>query len=420
MNDNFFHFKLIPANHFIFSSRIPSDYMAGSFLISYLVATVMVKVMEHGGKILPQLHDPQQIYMIHPILNSIRRNRDELYTEPWIGTIPNSFKAEVPDSFEPEKCIRAFKETWFKITDFIWKKTIEDLAHFGNKTDEIWKRQMENYWEINWVLGSEHEGMLRRSLWNTYFHGEETGCKCSVFDHLQELSGHEEAADQKKFWRAVFNRVDACYEPGRKLQVLVNPGNKLSSIGLVKRLLPLYSKEIMGWDFDMIVNEEMSPSVLLLIDGDRVGEVMSSMPKLSYVLANFLRAIPCVVSDYGGRVIYAGGDESLIQAPVNEGIKLARILKDEYTWLCRRELGIQPSLSASMLYINDQTELSQSVHFLKWTLKYIAKEQLGGNSFIVGSGLEKKPRILDTCFWDESYWLNDEKILKKLLNLKQG
>ncbi|SEN00491.1 Cas10/Cmr2 second palm domain-containing protein [Lihuaxuella thermophila] len=403
MANKIFHFKLIPAKHFILSSELPTDYMSGSFLVSYLVGVAIQKVIEQGGKmILPLTADPESREAAHPILHAIRGRDRNQPREPWIGTIPNYFKAEVPSSFDPHICISALKKTWLKIANSIWEKVIQDVSCLGENTNKIWKKQIRSYWQVYWGFGSEHDAMLRRSLWNTYVFQSETGPGCSMFDHLRELSGHRDETRREKFWKAMNEQLRLQLKQQAWPGPFLHRGSQLSALGLVKRLFPLFSEEIVGWPTpDLKVNEKMSPSALMLIDCDRAGEMISSNRRLSYLLSKFLRNMIRDVTEYGGKVIYAGGDECLIQSPVHAGVRLARILRNKYTWLCVNELDLYGTMSASILLIYDERKLNQSVHYLKWTLKYLVKERYGGDGFIVSSWLYKQPQILRRCNWDD-------------------
>jgi len=97
----FFHFTLGPVQSFVAQARRTRDLWAGSFLLSWLSGQAMKAVLDQGGKIIfPRVTDANGT-PVDPMLKAIIGINGA--PTPQIGSIPNRFKAEVPDDFDAGK-----------------------------------------------------------------------------------------------------------------------------------------------------------------------------------------------------------------------------------------------------------------------------------------------------------------------------
>jgi len=147
MTKRYFHFTLGPVQGFVAQARRTRDFWAGSFLLSWLAGIAMNSVKNQNGEIIFPLPD----------------NQDEK-SEPHQGNIPNRFKAEVKQDFDPEEVVNEVKSAWLKLAELVWK---EDLAEFCTEDPihrQIWNRQINNLLEISYVgwveRSSTHQIMI--------------------------------------------------------------------------------------------------------------------------------------------------------------------------------------------------------------------------------------------------------------------
>lgn len=248
------HFTLGPVQGFVAQARRTRDLWAGSFLLSYLSGHAMKAVLEASG-------DTQIAF---PDVGSRAEPRDPLLAAilgrplaknpiPRIGSLPNRFKAEVPASFDADLCRQAVQSAWREIADQVWQRYISPVAARGNGSQEIWRRQVEGFWDMSWVMGetpinaedrSDNAWLDQRKNWRSYLPPPEPGDKCTLMSNWQELSGYvraTERAKQEAFWDEVRKRVG-------KLNLAEN--ERLSSVALIKRLFPNVAKQTIGWELD--------------------------------------------------------------------------------------------------------------------------------------------------------------------------
>ena len=230
-------FSIGPVQSFVSQSRRTRDLWCGSWLLSYLAETALAAAESQGGE------------SIIPFRESSERGRVTA-VESSIGGVPNRFVVE----FESESAaveaaegsVLALQTAWRELASHVWNSCLVGAAELGNQTNEIWHRQIENFWECSWVVGvPEGEfnsvGSLshaRKQLRNVKAVAE-PGVKCSLISSLQELSGHLSKAAQDKFWDAVRKKT------GR---FSLSASERLSAVGLVKRMLPQFSKLAVGID----------------------------------------------------------------------------------------------------------------------------------------------------------------------------
>lgn len=235
------HFTIGPVQEFISQSRRTRDLLASSFLLSYLSGHAMVRVIQQGGKIVFPYVQGTDKELLDPLLQAIDQSLEEntKVKGPWIGSVPNRFKAEVKDDFDPKQCVIAVEEAWQRISDAVWRE-IEAVQNFGNETKNIWNRQVKKFWEIAWVVGEADNLLDHRKNWRSFVPSEESGDKCTLIPHLQELSGHFRSDQQKTYWKQVREHLDT-YDLGEH--------ERLSAIGMIKRLFTRVTKQAIGWEF---------------------------------------------------------------------------------------------------------------------------------------------------------------------------
>lgn len=259
------HFSLGPVQGFIGGARRTRDLWAGSFLLSWLTARAMavVRAKHNGGRIVFPAVDKD------PLVRSVEKSLRSL--APRIGTVPNRFKAEVPEEFEPKRCEEAVRAAWRKLADAVWDEFLPRLDERLKKlngglparTKQIWEDQVRNFWEISWVKGPDDgidgEWLEHRKTWRNHRPPDEAqgGDHCTLMGDWQEISGYVRArdrADQDTFWsefRECEFRDSIGDRNGKKLLLDIVEGERLCAIALIKRLfprLPRETREVFGWD----------------------------------------------------------------------------------------------------------------------------------------------------------------------------
>jgi CRISPR-associated protein Cmr2 len=245
---NVLHFTLGPVQGFVAQARRTRDLWAGSFLLSYLAGHAMKAVLESGGSIVfPNVGSREK--PTDPLLAAILGKPLRENPTPTIGSIPNRFKAEVLDGFEPTACRDAVMAAWREVADKMWKRYFSDLD--GTPHQEVWQRQVEGFWDMSWVMGqdpgdrSDNAWLDRRKNWRSHTPPPQPGDKCTLMTSWQELSGHERATQgdkQRDFWKAMRGRVPS---------LDLGEHERLCAIALIKRLFPRVSEEAIGWKLEV-------------------------------------------------------------------------------------------------------------------------------------------------------------------------
>ncbi len=222
----YFYFSIGPVQEFVGKARRLRDYWTGSFLLSYLTEQAMDEVNKNYGVI------------VFPPYEGMGKSQEA-------GSLPNRFQANVSIKFSPDVCVGRVQKAWKEIADHVWENYIKGAAHLGRGTKGIWDRQVESFWNVQWVLTDEEDDALldKRKNWRSYIPAVEPGDKCTLFGNLQEISGYispigrKEGESQRRFW------------DGMRLQLgtlNLKEGERLSAIALIKRLFPRAYNELKG------------------------------------------------------------------------------------------------------------------------------------------------------------------------------
>lgn len=236
------HFSLGPVQGFVAQARRTRDFWAGSFLLSYLSAIAIDYIMANGGEIIfPTVIDNEG--ELDPLLLAIAKAKGnkQIINPPKFGSIPNRFQAKIPADFNPQGCSEAIVGAWLDIADKVYEKYIKTLANHGNDTYTIWTRQVENFWDIVWIIGDEPYLLDYRKNWRSYVPEPEPGDKCTLMSNMQEISGYnrvKQRQEQKKFWTKMQEVL-----PVQDLR----DDERLCAVALVKRLFPYVAQDTIGW-----------------------------------------------------------------------------------------------------------------------------------------------------------------------------
>jgi CRISPR-associated protein Cmr2 len=241
MTERLLHFTLGPVQGFVAQARRTRDLWAGSFLLSWLAGQAMRAVDKSGRRII--IPDVREDALFRAMSGGSGR--------PAVGSLPNRFKATVPDGFDPHGCRKAVKDAWRGLADKVWARFVAPVARRGNGTKVIWDRQVGTFWETSWVIGApganDQTWLDRRKNWRMHCPPVEGGDHCMLMGDWQEISGYMrsfERRQQDEFWRALKAHVDQ--ESGNPLQLDEN--ERLCAVALIKRLFPHVAQEVLGWE----------------------------------------------------------------------------------------------------------------------------------------------------------------------------
>jgi len=139
-----------------------------------------------------------------------------------------------------------FKSSWQAIATAVWDRFVAHAEPLGNGTRERWGRQVESFWEVNWVVGQASDNdptiarldTARKQFRNT-FAIEQEGVKCSLMPNYQELSGHRAYPrdDMQRFWASLQEHAG---------DLDLGDSERLCAIALIKRLFPKVSQKAIG------------------------------------------------------------------------------------------------------------------------------------------------------------------------------
>lgn len=260
------HFSIGPVQDFVARSRRTRDLLASSFLLSYLSGCAMLEVLRKKGTILlPYIGDPRKKGLEEGLKDELLKaiylaQEGKTFDKkgPWVGSLPNRFSAEITKDFHPQECVEAVIKAWSRIASAVQKAAFK--KGMSKETRKIWERQIppqeEGFWEIQWIVEEINKGeksnpgiLNQRKHWRTHIPPPEPGDKCTLMSELQELSGistslHEaqKNREQKRFWLGLREELDFGKHD-------FTDNERLSAVGLIKRLYPRVAQEALGWDF---------------------------------------------------------------------------------------------------------------------------------------------------------------------------
>lgn len=290
--ERYLHFTLGPVQSFVGQARRTRDYWAGSFILAYLTGHAMAAVLEKGKIIYPSVMGEGGTDK-DPLLAAIMevKEKGRCQAGPRIATLPNRFMAQVPGDFEPVLCTAAVKGAWRRIAAVVWDRFVAPVEGLGHGVKEIWDRQVENFWDISWVLADtdkEVDILDRRKNWRSHVPTVEPGDKCTLLGNYQELSGFvrvrpKERERQDEFWQCLRGLRDrlAWYE--------LRPDERLCAISLIKRLFPRVSVEAIGWPV-----EESFPSTTMMAAVHWMEKIATTETELAITFAQEALRIPDV------------------------------------------------------------------------------------------------------------------------------
>lgn len=274
-----FQFTLGPVQGFVAQARRTRDFWAGSFILSWLSSVAIAAIEKQGGEIRFPVPDPAY-------LRNLYGTADIQDGWPQQGSIPNRFMATtatVADDFRPELVSQAVESAWRALADAVWQGDLAGYA--GEPTRLIWVRQIDNFWEISWVLsdGSQPSLLDQRKNWRNPVPPAEPGHKCMMMDGWQELSGVTATNMQavNSFWKQLSQQgqhgivSDLGSEGLEHLCAIAFVKRRFSRyFADVKVALPGTANHVQGWRVPSAV-----PSVAFLAAAPWLARVIDKAPR---------------------------------------------------------------------------------------------------------------------------------------------
>jgi len=285
------HFSISPVQSFIGQSRRTRDLWSASFLLSWLTGVAMAKVVSAGGRIaIPAVQDGDG-HVTDPLMRAIQAGVAGGFDPrnvPFIGTLPNRFKADVPADFDPTLCVRAVNAKWSELAGKVQEyflpvsiarakgrvpKDKRDNSNAQGKTltETLWEQQVAKFWDIQWVQGPADSSASRRAddgkwldlrkNWRHHIQPDqqEAGDACTLMPGWVELSGHVRSLykdKQDEFWLAVREHLPNAHhgsgpdDPGPG-HLSLRDDERLCAVAFIKRLWPKLPRsqieEVIGW-----------------------------------------------------------------------------------------------------------------------------------------------------------------------------
>ena len=134
------------------------------------------------------------------------------------------------------------------------------------------------------------------------------------------------------------------------------------------------------------LDEPLSPFyAILLMDGDSLGVFMgdsAKQPLIADALNRFTEAVPPIVADHNGFLIYAGGDDVLAILPLEDALPCAKELHSVYEKVFEGS-GISSTLSGAIEFAHIKMPLGQVLGDSHHLLDEIAKDGCGRDAIAV-------------------------------------
>lgn len=139
--------------------------------------------------------------------------------------------------------------------------------------------------------------------------------------------------------------------------------------------------------------KDPSPYGCLLVgDGDRMGRVLDRLRDpdahrlFSQGLDRFARAMPAMVAEFGGRLIYSGGDDVMAYVPLHSALDLAVAINQDFENAMRKALDGQqvspPTFSMGIAIVHHASPLNRALEVAR-EAERAAKEAGGRGSLAI-------------------------------------
>jgi CRISPR-associated protein Cmr2 len=140
------------------------------------------------------------------------------------------------------------------------------------------------------------------------------------------------------------------------------------------------------------LDKQTSPApfyAILMMDGDSLGQLLQSdpdaPPKISEALNTFTAAVPDIVDDHSGFLIYAGGDDVLALLPLEDALGCATAIRVSYLAAFKQAFGQDggSTISAAVIFAHVKIPLTRMLRDAHHLLDEVAKDATGRDALAV-------------------------------------
>ena len=245
-----------PVQTFVAQARRTRDLWAGSWLLSHLTESALIATEGCGVAVIPHRPQPGACMSKGSAIGGMP-NRFEVRFEP------DASRQDAARAAEQAK--KAFDQAWSQVAAAVWDRFVAPIAEHGDRTQSIWSRQVEHFWEFTWVAGVPdpatgtiaHLAAARKRFRDVQA-AAEPGTKCALMPIYQELSGHHGRTRwhaQRVFWERVRSQVGT---------LDLKPSERLGAIALIKRLYPLVMPDAIGAEIADELKNASRPSTAFI------------------------------------------------------------------------------------------------------------------------------------------------------------
>lgn len=362
-----------PVQDYIVQAKSTRDMWAGSYMLSWLTASLMKPFYEAGCEfIFPVLYN-------QPLYSMFADNKAS--HEALIPTLPNVFMLLVPTndlSKLVKEAVQSLDNELKHISHACLRKmeNMDQSREFPDEWKKRWDYQVKHFFQVNWhsipyeepnswndsVELLDREMAARRNTRDFEQWGMDgNNVNLSLISGSKDvLSGKEEIIGDVEFW----NKLQESGE--------FRDSGPFGAVNCIKRLFPSvylenkFHDQKQFWNKMSMINTrdmasrntagesekrdnkgDLIPNkpyfAVLALDGDRMGAAIKKFCNskedyrdFSQKLANFSENIVAkTVEKNKGQVIYAGGDDVLALVPADTSLILARELENEFSLIMK-------------------------------------------------------------------------------------
>lgn len=379
MNKQLAVFTIGPVQSFIAAARKLEDLWSGSYLLSYLVDSVLKKInadyKEETACIFPVEIEPEKREDIASLPNRLTLEIEG--SEDRAAEILQDLEQTVKETFK-HFCLQ-------RIDDVFDAKNGDDLAELKRQAEGQIETFLEVYWATADLVGQpfteakkEVEAAIGAIKNDKRFEAvHDDGLVCTVCHQRAALSGspanpEDQYKELKEKLTTTWQHRKSSYKSRQRDDYeqedngRIRDNEYLCGICLAKRTARDHFRELHKHSQDSRAFQTF-PSVLdiggkepdyygiLLMDGDNMGDWFSkgdtpvdyrnTSGKLAVYAGDFVRTI--VKEKYKGKLVYAGGDDVLAFLPVKEALLAADELRQAFS--SKEVLGPEATSSAGLV-----------------------------------------------------------------------
>jgi CRISPR-associated protein Cmr2 len=148
MSTSLVKFQIGPVQEFISQARSTRDLWSGSYLLSWLIAAGIRKLLDNGGELVFPNPNPKE----QPLLGNPESWRDlKDHTALLTPNLPNLFVAKIPSVGAKNFAVeiqQAIEGEWRKIYEAVWKH--QDFIAADQR--DRFERQVKRFLSVSWQV----------------------------------------------------------------------------------------------------------------------------------------------------------------------------------------------------------------------------------------------------------------------------